>query len=106
MFNDLLPAKTVTMFAVPRTSYAEAKQKIAGRIKEARQQSGLNQRDVAEALNMSQTSYSRMERGLIVPDCAHIRVLSGLHGVSILWLLGMPNYFVYADQSSSSSSIP
>lgn len=94
------------MFAMPQTTYAAAKREIAGRIKEARQQSGLNQRDVAKALNMSQTSYSRMERGLMVPDCAHIRVLSGLHGVSILWLLGMPNYFVYADQSSSSSSIP
>jgi transcriptional regulator with XRE-family HTH domain len=81
-----------------------AKKEIASRIKEARLQSGLSQRNVAEVLNLSQSSYSRIERGVLVPDCAQIRVLSGLHGVSILWLLGMPNYFVYADQSSSSSS--
>jgi transcriptional regulator with XRE-family HTH domain len=92
------------MFAVSQTSYAMAKKEIASRIREARLQSGLNQRNVAEALSLSQSSYSRIERGVLVPDCAQIRVLSGLHGVSILWLLGMPNYFVYADQSSSSSS--
>jgi transcriptional regulator with XRE-family HTH domain len=92
------------MFAVSQTSYAMAKREIASRVREARLQSGLSQRNVAEALNLSQSSYSRIERGVLVPDCAQIRVLSGLHGVSILWLLGMPNYFVYADQSSSSSS--
>jgi transcriptional regulator with XRE-family HTH domain len=92
------------MFAVPQTSYAAAKKEIALRVREARQQSGLSQRDVAKALSVSQSSYSRMERGILAPDCAQIRVLSGLHGVSILWLLGMPSYFVYADQSSSSSS--
>jgi len=37
-----------------------------------------------------------MERGLLSPDCAQIRVLSGLHGISILWLLGMPNFVVTA----------
>jgi transcriptional regulator with XRE-family HTH domain len=94
------------MFAVSQTSYAMAKKEIASRVKEARLQSGLSQRNVAEVLNLSQSSYSRIERGMLVPDCAQIRVLSGLHGVSILWLLGMPNYFVYADQSSSSSSSP
>jgi transcriptional regulator with XRE-family HTH domain len=95
--------RAITMFAVPWISYSEAKREIASRIKEARDQSGLNQRDVAQALNISQSSYSRMERGILAPDAAQLRVLSGLHGVSILWLLGMPNYFVYADQSSSSS---
>lgn len=97
-------AQVLTMFAVSQASYAMAKKEIASRVKDARLQSGLSQRDVAKALSLSQTSYSRIERGILVPDCAQIRVLSGLHGVSILWLLGMPNYFVYADQSSSSSS--
>ncbi len=96
--------KILTMFAVTQSSYLAAKEEIASRIKNARLQSGLSQRDVARALSVSQSSYSRMERGILMPDCAQIRVLSGLHGVSILWLLGMPNYFVYAQSSSSSSS--
>ncbi len=96
-------AQILTMFAVSKTSYAMAKKEIASRIKDARLNSGLSQRNVAKALNLSQSSYSRMERGLLMPDCAQIKVLSGLYGASILWLLGMPNYFVYADQSSSSS---
>jgi len=92
------------MCGVPLVSYGAAKREIASRIKEARMQSGLSQRDVATALSISQTSYSRMERGVLAPDAAQLRVLSGLHGVSILWLLGMPSYFVFVDQSSSSSS--
>jgi transcriptional regulator with XRE-family HTH domain len=92
------------MFAVPQTTYAAAKKEIGQRIREARLQSGLTQLDVAKALSLSQSSYSRIERGVLAPDTAQLRVLSGLHGISILWLLGMPNYFVFVDQSSSSSS--
>jgi len=91
------------MFAMPFIPYKNAKREIASRIRDARLQSGLKQSDVAKVLNLSQSSYSRMERGIIMPDVAQIRTLSGLHGASILWLLGMPNYFVYVDQSSSSS---
>jgi transcriptional regulator with XRE-family HTH domain len=94
------------MFAMPFIPYREAQREIASRIRDARLQSGLKQSDVANALNVSQSSYSRMERGILTPDAAQIRTLSGLHGVSILWLLGMPNYFVYVDQPSSSSSSP
>jgi len=101
-----LPAMTnmTTMFAMPSISYKDAKREIASRIRDARLQSGLKQSDVAEVLNISQSSYSRIERGILAPDVAQIRTLSGLHNASILWLLGMPNYFVYVDQSSSSSS--
>ena len=96
----------ITMFAMPFIPYKEAKREIASRIRDARLQSGLRQPDVAEVLSISQSSYSRMERGILMPDAAQIRTLSGLHGVSILWLLGMPNYFVYTDQASSSPSLP
>lgn len=89
---------------IGKTSYKQAKEELGRRIREAREDNGLTQCDVAKALSISQSSYSRMEAGLIAPDCAQIRVLSGLHGVSILWLLGMPNYFVYALQSSSPPS--
>ena len=91
-------------FFVPKRTVLEARREIAGRIKEARENAGLNQRDVAQALSISQSSYSRMERGKLAPDCAQIRVLSGMYNLSILWLLGMPNYLVCFDQSSSSSS--
>lgn len=85
-----------TMFAVPSIACRDARHEIASRIREARLQSGLQQSDVAKTLNVSQSTYSRMERGLLSPDCAQIRVLSGLHGISILWLLGMPNFVVTA----------
>jgi transcriptional regulator with XRE-family HTH domain len=98
--------RVLTMFAMPSIAYKQAKVEIASRIRTARLQSGLKQADVAEALSISQSSYSRIERGILTPDAAQIRVLSGLHGVSILWLLGMPSYFVYVDQLSSSSSSP
>lgn len=77
---------------------------IASRIKDAREQSGLSQRDVARRLHIGQSTYCRMERGEGEPSAAQIATLSGLYGLSVLWLLGMPNYFVYIDQSSSSSS--
>jgi len=85
-----------TMFAVPSITCRDARHEIASRIRDARLQSGLQQSDVAKTLNVSQSTYSRMERGLLSPDCAQIRVLSGLHGISILWLLGMPNFVVTA----------
>jgi transcriptional regulator with XRE-family HTH domain len=84
------------MLAMPSISYREARQKIALQIKEARLQSGLSQYDVARVLNISQSSYSRIERGVLGPDCAQIRVLSGLHGLSVLWLLGVPSYIIKA----------
>lgn len=80
----------------------QARKEIAERIKEARLNSGLNQWDVARELNISQSTYSRMEQAKIAPDCAQIRTLSGLYNLSILSLMGMPNYFVYVDQPSSS----
>lgn len=88
--------RVVTAFAMPSIACQQARREIAKKIRDARLQSGLKQVDVANALNISQSTYSRMERGMLAPDSAQIRVLSGLHGVSILWLLGMPNYFVYA----------
>lgn len=102
-FDSMLNRMTRLRLAIDRLTHKEAKREIAKRIKELRLDSGLSQADVAKELHVSQSSYSRMEQGMLAPDCAQIRVLSGLYGASILWLLGMPNYFVYADQSSPSS---
>lgn len=101
----MFPLKYVDKTDSLKLSYPQAQALIASRIKGARLDGGLSQEDVAKELHISQSSYSRMERGILAPDCAQIRVLSGLYGMSILWLLGMPNFVVNAAQSSSSSSL-
>ncbi len=77
---------------------------IASRLKDAREQSGLSQRYVARQLHIGQSTYCRIERGESEPSAVQIATLSGLYGLSVLWLLGMPNFVVNAAQSSSSSS--
>ena len=76
--------------------HREARLLIAERIKEARLNNGLSQSSVAEAIHTSQSSYSRMERAELAPDCAQIRTLSGLYGISVLWLMGYPSFVVNA----------
>lgn len=65
---------------------------VAQRIKKARLDSGLTQMDIANQLGISQPSYSRVEAGRLEPSAVQIVTLSGLFGVSVLWLLGYPNY--------------
>lgn len=76
---------------------------VASRMKDARLHSGLSQRDVAKALCIGASTYSRLERGCSEPSAVQLSTLSGLYGLSVLWLLGMPNFVVNATQSSSSS---
>lgn len=77
---------------------------VASRMKELRENSGLSQRYVAKKLHIGQATYCRLEKGTSEPSAVQLATLSGLYGYSVLWLLGMPNYVVYAAQSSSSSS--
>jgi repressor LexA len=90
------------MFLVKSTTdvlkmpHQQARLLIASRVKEARLNSGLSQKDVAEALHISQSSYSRMERATLAPDCVQVRTLSGLYGISVLWLMGYPSFVVNA----------
>ena len=81
---------------VLKMPHREARLLIAARIKEARLNNGLSQMDVAKAIHTSQSSYSRMERAELAPDCAQIRTLSGLFEVSVLWLMGYPLFVVNA----------
>ena len=69
---------------VLKMPHQQARLLIAERIKEARLNSGLSQKDVAEILHISQSSYSRIERATVPPDCVQIRTLSGLYGISVL----------------------
>lgn len=98
--HHLLASKTDVL----KLSYGEAKAIIASRIKAARLNCGMSQRDVAVALHCNQSTISRLEKAEIQPDFLQIRVMSGLFGVSILWLGGYPSFIVNAAQSSSSLS--
>lgn len=83
----------------PTISYVEAKQLIGERIREARLNCGLSQQDVAESIFCDQATISRMERGLVAPDVAQIRILSGLFQLSVLWLMGYPSFVVHATKN-------
>ena len=61
------------------------------RIRDLREDRDLTQQDLAEILNVSQTTYSRYESGsLDIPTVSLIR-LSQFHGTSIDYLLGLTN---------------
>jgi len=89
----LLKKSDVDVLKMP---HQQARLLIASRIKEARLNSGLSQKNVAEVLHTSQSSYSRMERAELAPDCVQIRTLSGLYGISVLWLMGYPSFILNA----------
>jgi ribosome-binding protein aMBF1 (putative translation factor) len=67
---------------------------VAQRMKDARENSGLSQRDVARSLHIGQATYCRMEKAETEPSAVQLTTLSSLYGLSVLWLLGMPNYVV------------
>ena len=69
---------------------------VAERMKDARQDSGLTQRDIAQYLHIGQATYCRMEKAETEPSAVQLATLSGLYNLSVLWLLGMPNYVVNA----------
>lgn len=75
-------------------SHAERKRIVAKRLKKARLNGGYTQRDVAAYLSISQASYFRMEAMVLEPSAIQLASLSTLYGVSVLWLLGYPNYIV------------
>ena len=77
-----------------RMSHLERKLLVASRMKEVRENSGLSQRDVAKELHVGQSTYHRMEKGQSEPSAVQIATLSGLYGVTSLWLLGLPNFIV------------
>jgi transcriptional regulator with XRE-family HTH domain len=91
--------RITTRVNAPLVTIVESRQVIGTRMKEARLNCGLSQSDIAKALHCDQTSVSRMERGIVSPDCAQIRILSSLFQLSILYLLGYPTFVVSAVDS-------
>jgi transcriptional regulator with XRE-family HTH domain len=65
---------------------------VASRLKDARLNSGLTQR------------YCRIENGKTEPSVVQLATLSGLYGLSVLWLLGMPSFIVNGVKNYFSSS--
>lgn len=88
--------RITTKVKAPVASIQESRKIIGQRMKEARLNCGMSQEDVASILHCDQTTVSRMERGLISPDCAEIRMLSSAFQLSILYLLGYPTFVVSA----------
>lgn len=88
--------RITTKVKAPMLSMQESRQVIGQRMKEARLNSGMSQCDIAAILHCDQTTISRMERGIISPDCAEIRLLSSAFQLSILYLLGYPTFVISA----------
>lgn len=82
----------------PQSSLSDAKLLIGSRVREARLSCGLSQRALAEILYCDQATISRIENGILAPDVAQIKVLSGVFQLSVLWLMGYPSFVVHATQ--------
>ncbi len=61
------------------------------RLKDLREDSDLLQRDVADMLGISQTVYSRYERGFQTIPVAHLLRLADFYGTSTDYILGRTN---------------
>ena len=64
------------------------------RLRDMREDKDLRQREIAEILNVSQTTYSRYESGeLDIPSAALIK-LADFYGVSVDYILGRTDKFL------------
>lgn len=79
--------------------HCRRRQLVAARIRQARLDSGLSQREIAKQIGTSQASYCRMELGDNEPSAVQLATLSGVYGVSVLWLLGYPNFIALTVKS-------
>lgn len=61
------------------------------RLRDLREDSDLNQTEIAKLLFTSQTVYSRYERGVLTIPVEHLLILADFYGVSIDYILGRTN---------------
>ena len=67
---------------------------IYRRLRDMREDKDLRQREIAEILNVSQTTYSRYESGALdIPSAALIK-LADFYGVSVDYILGRTDKFL------------
>lgn len=60
-------------------------------IRDLREDSDLTQRQIAELLNISQTTYSRYESGTLDIPSSSLIVLAKFYKISVDYLLGLTN---------------
>ena len=60
---------------------------IGRKIRSLREQAGLTQEDVAEAMDVSRQAVSKWEQGLSEPSTANLLALARLYGISVDALL-------------------
>lgn len=61
------------------------------RLRDLREDRDLLQKDIAEMLNISQTVYSRYERGFQTIPVQHLIKLADFYGTSVDYILGRTN---------------
>ncbi len=59
------------------------------RIRDLREDADLSQTQLAELLNVSQTTYSRYERGVLDIPCSSLVTLAQFYHTSVDYLLGL-----------------
>ncbi|ROV57292.1 helix-turn-helix domain-containing protein [Neisseria chenwenguii] len=72
-------------------NHTEINRQIGKAIAKYRQQSELTQEQVAELLELSNETVSRMERGMIMPNVMRLMELADIFGCSAADLLGKGN---------------
>lgn len=65
----------------------ETARNLPAKLVSLRKQKGITQMELAEKLNVSRQAISRWEVGAAVPTTDNLKVLSGLYGVSVDYLL-------------------
>lgn len=58
------------------------------KIRKAREETGLTQREVAKAINLPQSTIAKYETGKLEPSLETLGQLADFYGVSVDWLLG------------------
>ena len=69
----------------------EAAHTLQERLRELREDCGLYQKEVAEALGCTQQTYSRYETGELEPSVKGLRILADLFGTSSDYLICLTN---------------
>ncbi len=61
------------------------------RLRDLREDHDMNQTQIANLINTSQTVYSRYERGFQTIPVEHLMILADFYGVSVDYILGRTN---------------
>jgi transcriptional regulator with XRE-family HTH domain len=64
------------------------KDSFSKKIKKAREDTGLTQRDVAAETNIHPSTIAKYENAKLEPDLEKLGILADFYGVSVDWLLG------------------